>query len=436
MRTVILAIILTTLSATTGRAADTVLTLSNAISIGLENNYDIRIARRNARIAENNTGLGTAELLPTIDVTGGYNYNDQQTSTTSPFSFGDSRTETKTAQIQLNWTLFDGFRMFAEKARYSELARLGQAQARLTIENEVVAIAQAYFNLVQQERRLAVSREALEVSRTRLEKERVRRELGGASSTDYLNAEVFYNNDQAALINQELAVVTARQALNLVLGRDPQAPVTVTSEITIPQLQYSGDELMRLASERNAAMAAARHRAQAAGHRVGSVRSRFIPRVGLNAGVGYTNRVQDAAIRDDEITTETTDKFIGLQASWNIFNGRRDWIEFQNARVEENIAELSLNRQQHELKGEVVRRLETFRKRTELVELEMTNRDAARRNLELQRDLYATGAVTSLEYRDSQVNYTRAQLSLITAQYEARIALLQIEQLIGELPIR
>jgi outer membrane protein TolC len=193
---------------------------------------------------------------------------------------------------------------------------------------------------------------------------------------------------------------------------------------------------MQRATERNAGLAVARHSLNAAGHRVGSVRSRFIPRVWLNAGVGYTNRVQDAAIRDEDITTETTDKFVGLQASWNIFNGRRDWVEWQNARVEENIARLSLNSRQHQLKGEVVQRLETFRKRMELVALEVSNHDAARRNLELQRDLYATGAVTSLEYRDAQINYTRAQLDLITARYQARIALLQIEQLIADLPLQ
>jgi outer membrane protein TolC len=424
------------IAAATGYGADSVLTLRQAIAIGLENNYDIRIARGEARIADNNSGYGTAQFLPTVDVTGGYNYNDQQTSTTSPFSFGDSRTETKTAQVQLNWTLFDGFRMFTERARFAELAKLGREQARLTIENRVVAIAQAYFNLVQQEQRLGVNREALEVSRTRLEKDRVRRDLGGVSSTDYLNAEVFYNNDRAAVINQELAVTTARQSLNLALGRDPETPVAVSSEIEIPDPAYTVDDLMQRATERNAGLAVARHSLNAAGHRVGSVRSRFIPRVWLNAGVGYTNRVQDAAIRDEDITTETTDKFVGLQASWNIFNGRRDWVEWQNARVEENIARLSLNSRQHQLKGEVVQRLETFRKRMELVALEVSNRDAARRNLELQRDLYATGAVTSLEYRDAQINYTRAQLDLITARYQARIALLQIEQLIADLPLQ
>ncbi len=429
-------LLIITLVSASSHAVDSRMTLSEAISIGLESNYDIRTARREEQIADNNAGLGTAGFLPTIDVAGGYNFNDQRTSTTSPFSFGDSRTETKTAQVQINWTIFDGFKMFTERSLYSKLAALGHEQARLAIENQIVAIAQAYFDLVQQQQRLMVNREALEVSAARLDRERTRRELGGASSTDYLNAEVFYNNDRAAVINQELALTTARQALNLALGRDPETPVTASSEIDIPDRDFTVDDLMQRAAERNAGLAVARYSANAAEDRMGAGRSRFMPRVWLNAGIGYTDRIQDAAIRPDDITTETTDKFVGLQASWNIFNGRRDRIEWQNARIEADIARLSLSRREHELKGEVVRRLETFRKRMQLIELETANSDAAHRGLELQRDLYATGAATSLEYRDAQLNYTRAQLNLITARYEARVALLQIEQLIAALPLR
>ena len=44
------------------------MTLEDAIKIGLENNFDIKIARNNAKIASNNAGYGTAGLLPTVNV--------------------------------------------------------------------------------------------------------------------------------------------------------------------------------------------------------------------------------------------------------------------------------------------------------------------------------------------------------------------------------
>jgi outer membrane protein TolC len=72
----------------------------------------------------------------------------------------------------------------------------------------------------------------------------------------------------------------------------------------------------------------------------------------------------------------------------------------------------------------------------ELVELEQENVVAARQNLELQRDRFEIGATTSLDFRDAQVNLARAESSLITARFQARIARLAVEKLVGDLAIQ
>ena len=96
--------------------AQQVLTIEDAIRFGLKNNFDIQIARNNAEIAENNRGLGTAGFLPTLDLFGNAQYLDSEQETNSPFSFGNSKTESWSGQILLNWTLFDGFGMFINKS--------------------------------------------------------------------------------------------------------------------------------------------------------------------------------------------------------------------------------------------------------------------------------------------------------------------------------
>ena len=70
--------------------AQQLITAEDAIKIGLENNFDIRIAKNNQEISENNTGLGTAGFLPKLDATGNYNLGSTDTETNSPFSFGDT----------------------------------------------------------------------------------------------------------------------------------------------------------------------------------------------------------------------------------------------------------------------------------------------------------------------------------------------------------
>ena len=70
-----------------------------------------------------------------------------------------------------------------------------------------------------------------------------------------------------------------------------------------------------------------------------------------------------------------------------------------------------------------------------LMHLEEQNTVTARQNMDLQKERYATGASTSLDFRDAQVNYAQAQAILISARFQARIALLELHQLMGQIKI-
>jgi outer membrane protein len=411
--------------------------LEDAIRLGLKNNYDIRIARTAAEIARINAGLGTAGFLPTLDATGSYRLND--TEEKSSASAGTSRYETDnwTGDISLNWTVFDGFKMFVEKGRYNALARLGEFQARNAIENTVVAISRAYLNLVQQEQLLDVAQQSRDISETRLNKERIRNDVGGASSTDLLNAQVSFNNDQSSLLNQQLQVSIAREELNVLLGRDPATPLVVSREISIPAMAMEFDQLLNAAIERNSGLKIARQNKIVADRGLQAARAAFFPRLSLNAGYGYTdlNRSYDSPPAMTDLTAQTSDIRVGLVLTFNLFNGGRDKIQWQNARRESEIRELSLRDAHNQLAGTVRQKYETFIQRMELVGLEEQNIVAARQNLELQQDRFALGVAGSLEFRDAQVNLIRAQTALIVARYQARITRLEIEQLIGNLRI-
>ena len=264
-----------------------IMTAEDAIAIGLKNNFDIQIARNNREIADNNKGKGTAEFLPLLDVNAAYRQGHSEQETNSPFSFGTSDSKTLNAGATLNWTLFDGFKMFVTNNQYRELSRLGEFQARNSIENSVVAILIGYLNVVQQEELLEVAKNAIETSRTRLEKEEVKQELGSASSTDYLNAKVSFNNDQSTLLNQELRLLVAKKELNVLLGREVSTPISVKKEITIPPLQYTVDQLQDLAIERNSTLSIAEQNRLIAEQNVSLSESPFYPRLLFNFNFNY-----------------------------------------------------------------------------------------------------------------------------------------------------
>jgi outer membrane protein TolC len=419
------------------------MTAEDAIRLGLENNFDIQIARNTVEIAENNVGKGTANFLPLLDANGFYQNSSTDLETDNPFRFGGkSTTRTYNSQVALNWTLFDGFRMFVNRNRYVELAKLSDAQAQNIIENIGVSILGEYFDVVQQEQLMDVARQALEISETRLNKEKVRRDLGGASSTDLLNAQVSFNNDKATLINQELRLKLARKDLNILLAQKPNSPVNVRKEITIPDLDLTLENLQSLAMERNSTLMIARQNKIVAEKNIKLARSNFLPDIFFNASYGYTdqllsleeNQRQDVDF-PGEITTQSTDGIFGFTLTFNLFNGFRDKIDMQNARIEKKNQELALKNALNSIAGLVQEKYETFNKRVELILLEEENVVAAEANLRLQQDRYQIGTATSLEFRDAQVNLIRAQTTLIVARYQARITRLEIEQLIGRYAI-
>ncbi len=423
---------------TSSVVAQSVLTLEDAITLGLRNNYDIQIARNQAKISANNKGVGLAGFLPTLDAGGSLSKTDSEAEADLPPSTTNTELDNLGAELSLNWTIFDGFRMFVNRKKYNELAELGEYLARDRIENSIVAISEAYFNLVQQEQLLQVARDVRDISQTRLDREKVRKELGGASSTDFFNAQVAFNTDQSTLLNQQLQVTIAREQLNLQLGQDPATEFAVSTEIVIPEFERDYSEVLHLALENNSSLMASELSKRVADREVQSSRASFLPRLSAFASYGYGDQTINRDVGDFanlDLGTKTTSTTVGLSLSYNLFNGTRDKVALQNAKLEANNEALALRDARNRLTGLVQQTWDTYRQRMEVVALEEQNIQAARQNLDLQRERHQLGVANSLEFRDAQVSFVRSQTSLITARYQARISRLELEQLMGALDV-
>ena len=107
------------------------LTLEQAIQLALENNYDIKIAKNNLKIDERNNTIGNAGMLPVINA----NINNNNTLNTINLTQADGnerelegvRNFNLNYGVGLDWTIFDGFRMFARKEQLKTLEEQGKA---------------------------------------------------------------------------------------------------------------------------------------------------------------------------------------------------------------------------------------------------------------------------------------------------------------------
>ena len=94
----------------------------------MEQNYDIRMVRNEEQISKNNATIANAGYLPTLDLSAGYSGSLNDTETTTRETGEKNKTtgvfdQTLNAGINLNWTLFDGFRIQANYQRLKELEK-------------------------------------------------------------------------------------------------------------------------------------------------------------------------------------------------------------------------------------------------------------------------------------------------------------------------
>ena len=220
-----------------GANAQEKLSLQQAITIALENNYNIKISKTQKEISTNNVSYGNAGILPAITADLIQN-NNIQTSTVNLAS-GDTRKANNAKSnnlsygVGLNWRVFDGFTMFANYDRLKELEKLGELNAQLTVQTTIATVIDNYYNLISQNKQLESSKTALEVSQVRLKNANSRYTLGKGSKLELLAAKVDLNTDTTQLLRQQYLIKNIKVQLNQLLARDLNTDFEINDQIDI-----------------------------------------------------------------------------------------------------------------------------------------------------------------------------------------------------------
>ena len=187
--------------------AQEVLTIENALKIALENNFEIKLASNNLDIDKTNVASGNAGMLPKLTATlvdANSIQNSSQTRQDGTVNALDNaKNNSLNYGVGLDWTVFDGFKMFAKLDQLKELQKLGEAQLKRTIILKISAVNAVYFDLVQQQQQLAALDTTIVISTQRLTLAQNRFNIGKASKLEVLNAQVDLNTDKVALLRQK-----------------------------------------------------------------------------------------------------------------------------------------------------------------------------------------------------------------------------------------
>ncbi|MBJ6116835.1 TolC family protein [Pontibacter sp. BT310] len=417
-----------------GRAkAQEVLTLEEAIRITLERNYDIKLVANDLEISRNNVSTGNAGMLPVVEGNLVQNNTIQNSSQTRESGQEVERNGAKGSTLNygvgLNWTVFDGFGMFARYDQLKELRKLGEANLQQTILTRVADVTSVYYDLVQQQQQLKALDTAMVISRERVQTAQNRFEIGKAARLEVLNAQVDFNTDTTNILRQRELYQNTQTQLNELMARDANTRFRVEETITIDdQLNFS--ELSAKAIQQNPSLQAALISKRVAELDLKQVRANRLPTISLNSG--YNLSRSESALG---FTTLSTGKGFnyGVSASVPIFNGFQQRRNQQNASINISSAELEYERLNQTITTQLTTAYNTYQTSLSLVNLEEKNQEIAKRNLEITMEKFRIGSITPIEFREAQLNYVNATVRYSNAQYLAKLAEVSLKEIAGTL---
>ena len=97
------------------------------MKIALENNYEIKIASNNSLINKTNASVGNSGMLPKLTATITDNNSIQNSSQTrqdgTVTELDNAKNNSLNYGVGLDWTIFDGFKMFAKLRSIKRVAK-------------------------------------------------------------------------------------------------------------------------------------------------------------------------------------------------------------------------------------------------------------------------------------------------------------------------
>ena len=411
-------------------AQDT-LSLSQAIQIGVESNFDIRIARNDQRVAENNKAFGGYNLLPVVAADGSITKEIQDTNQ----KFADGRVQNVNnaqstnvaASAYVDWIIFDGTQMFIALQQLNEQEKAQMINTEVVVENTVADICNAFYTVILETAQQKVYQESINLSKERMDIAKAKFNVGKASKLEFLTAQVDYNADKSALIRQREVIHNAKVDLNKLLNRAPDTKFAVPAQID-PNLKLNIDELRNAITSTSPSLLLAQRNQNIAYLETKRLRTQYLPTISLNGGYNYNSLEAQAGFT---LQRKAKGPYYGITGTWTLFDGFNRRREIQNARINAENYTLQTESMQQSLLSELEKNFMDYKNSISLIELEQENLEVAKQNTQIALERYRLGNTNNLELREVQQNAVEAESRLINAIYSTKLAEIELLRLSG-----
>nr|WP_297785538.1 TolC family protein [uncultured Allomuricauda sp.] len=415
-------------------AQDQMLTKEEAIDLVLENNLDIQVARNTKLIDDNNADILNSGYLPSVTGNASGSIDKQNSEAIirgESLSANGVENRRYNAAVNVNYTLFDGLGRYYTYKSFQERSEQSELEVRQAIENTILQLFTVYYEAARLTENTNTLEQALEISKDRLKRAQYQFEFGQNTGLDVLNAEVDINTDSINLLNSRQQLRNTMRDLNLILNRDLSSQFIADTTVNfVPELQM--ENMFKEAKLNNVRLQIVEKDINMGINDIRIAKSGYLPTIGLTGTYGWneSNNANPNSFASFNTSTGITGV---VNLTWNLFDGGTTITGIKNAKIAYKNQEIAKKQIQLEVERDIRNAWDSYTNALYVLEVQEKNLQTNQNNFNRTDERYKLGQVTSIEFRQAQLNLLNAELAKSQAKYNAKLAELQMLQISGQL---
>lgn len=417
--------------------AQRIVSLEEAIATALQNNYNILLAKNDSMAAALDYSYKNAGFLPRLNGNLGTAWNNNAQ---KQILADGSKRESKglksnniTAQLALNWTLFDGMKMFATRDKLEEFVKLGELGIKNQLINTVASVITTYYNIVRQKQQLKAVEEQMSLSQERVKLAQYKLDIGVGTKPDVLQGKLDLNAQKAAQLLQQNLIAKLKEELNQLMNIQQSTLYEVSDSIPINTKLSLGDIQSNVESN-NPALLIAKKNIDIAGLTLKERKAERLPTLTFNSAYNF-NRTNNQAVINSFSTLFNRSKGFnyGLTATVPIFNNFNNKRQIRQAELDIQYQRIVYDNQKSLINLSVINAWSDYEQQKRALALEEENIILAKENVSILFQVYKLNSTTLIQLKEAEKSLGDAYNRLIAARYSTKLAETELLRLKGDL---
>jgi len=409
------------------------LSLKEAVTIAIQNSYDIKLVENNLSIAQNNNNYGVAGGLPTVTANG----TNNNTLTTISQTFPDASRNTTRSGVDgstLNggltatMILFNGYRIATTKDRLESIQKQTEAALQVQLLNTSSTVMQQYYNVIRQIAFLKTIEKSIEASEQRVAIVKTRQELGVANQADLLQSSLDLNALLQAKQNQLLVLDQVKADLFNSMVVPANSNYVFTDSIQVDQKIILSDVESKMKA--HPLLQSAQQLINVNQFLEKETKALMYPTLRANTGFNYNSNKSTAGFI---LLNESYGPFLGFNLSIPIYAGTANKRAYKNAQINTVSAKIQYDNTAQNLSTELFKTYQNYQNSLKQTPVEIENYKMSDALLTLVMERFKLGEATIVDVKQAQQSFETAGFRLTSLQFSAKIAEIELKRMSNQL---